>query len=181
MIDEKYIKRFWEKVVVRGDDDCWPWTASTDGRGYGQMKSPFIIDGNKSRRNLKAPRISLMIKDGILDRPVPRDMYACHVCDNPICVNPKHLFWGTNKENQADSVKKGRRMPVDQKGENNHNSKLSAKDKTDILAMLTIGRGDKEIANQYSVSRQSIGDLRRNHFRNEKHNGRYGPMVDNQS
>lgn len=165
MIDDAYIKRFWDKVVVRGEDDCWPWTASTDGRGYGQMKSPFMIDGNKARRNLKAPRISLMLRDGILDRPVPRDMYACHVCDNPICVNPKHLFWGTNKDNQDDSVKKGRQVLVDQKGENNHNSKLSNKDRTDILAMLTIGRSDKEIAKGYPVTSQTIGNFRRKYFR----------------
>lgn len=94
--DAASAKRFWEKVDIRGQEECWPWLGSTDGR-YGS----FWHRGKK----VKASRFSLALKIGA---PLESGQYACHHCDNPICVNPGHLFVGSLSDNTRDAVRKGR-------------------------------------------------------------------------
>ena len=100
-MDEAYfarmLRRFWSKVDKT--DGCWEWTAATDKDGYGVL--------GVGRKLLKAHRISYMLAYDVT--PEFDDMLVCHTCDNPLCVNPSHLFLGTNKDNVVDSVKKGRR------------------------------------------------------------------------
>lgn len=91
------LKNFWSKVIVKGDDDCWLWQAGTDKRGYG-----LISINNKMYR---APRISILIATGTMPCP---ELDACHSCDTPGCVNPRHLFQCTRKKNMQDASKRGR-------------------------------------------------------------------------
>src|SRR5690606_7676110 len=79
----------------RGPDECWPWTASDDGRGYGA----FGI----RRRVEKAHRVAFF-----LDRGRWPEQFCCHSCDNPSCVNPAHLFEGTHDDNMRDMAAKWR-------------------------------------------------------------------------
>jgi hypothetical protein len=97
-LTESDLKRFWDKVNVRGPDDCWEWTASTQNKGYGQ----FGIGGRAGTMYL-ATRVSYAIAYGD-----PEDSHVCHQCDNPICVNPAHLWTGTGKDNTYDAIKKKR-------------------------------------------------------------------------
>lgn len=80
---------------VKRKRGCWEWLGSKIN-GYGQ----FYYEG----KNYRAHRLSYKIFIG----PTPDDLFVCHKCDNPGCVNPKHLFLGTNSDNQKDCVAKGR-------------------------------------------------------------------------
>jgi hypothetical protein len=88
------IKRFMSKVDKT--DDCWLWTCMKDRDGYGL----FGLDGKQWR----AHRFMMHITEGLsVDKPV-----VMHTCDNPPCVNPKHLINGTIQDNNLDKLLKGR-------------------------------------------------------------------------
>lgn len=90
-------ERFWS-MVCKGDD-CWIWTGATGGRGYGR----FALNGR-----LESPHvISYILANGQLEP----GMWVLHRCDNPSCVNPAHLFPGTNSDNMKDAYQKGRVNP----------------------------------------------------------------------
>ena len=96
------VKRFWEKVdKSHGENACWIWTGCKNHpnptRAYGQ----FWLDG-KTR---PAHRISW---EWHHKREMPSHLDACHKCDNPSCVNPRHIWAGTKSENMSDSVSKNR-------------------------------------------------------------------------
>lgn len=87
---------FWSKIDKTGDG-CWPWKSTIDRDGYGQQ-------GFK-KKNLRAHRLAWELTHG----PIPEGMQVLHVCDVRNCCNVKdHLFLGTDKDNIADMVRKGR-------------------------------------------------------------------------
>ena len=90
-------ERFWEKVNVRGANDCWPWQGAIGGHGYGN-----ITDGNGS--TLRAHRVSYHLHNG----EIPRGLVICHLCDHTWCVNPVHLYVGSQAMNLREMSKKGR-------------------------------------------------------------------------
>lgn len=99
-LTEDQKKRFWDKVDIRRDDECWNWNGDIKNSGYGRVK--FSIRGKQ--KAFSAHRIAFLISNGTL----PEDLNICHTCDNRLCTNPKHLFSATQKENMQDASKKGR-------------------------------------------------------------------------
>lgn len=91
--------RFWSRVDRSEDGDCWPWLGGrgSTGNGYGRVHF-----GGRMR---PATQVAWELANAA---PFPAGKYACHSCDNPLCVNPAHIWPGTQSENLRDCVAKGR-------------------------------------------------------------------------
>ncbi|HEY2644560.1 MAG TPA: hypothetical protein VGI56_12475 [Galbitalea sp.] len=138
-------ERFWRRVDVRSNEECWNWTGAADADGRGRIWH--------KGRNVVAPRISLIIA-GI---DVPPGAFVCHTCDNPPCVNPNHLYVGDAATNVRDRTERGRTRghgPLTMlRGERNPAAKLSNQQVTDIRTSYTGTRGEQtNLAALYGVS-----------------------------
>lgn len=91
-------ERFLDYYKPGRPDECWPWRGSIDKDGYGYFAS------DDRTRQLRAHRTAFELAGGV----VPPGRHVLHLCDNPPCCNPSHLFVGTNLDNIADKVSKGR-------------------------------------------------------------------------
>lgn len=114
-------ERFWQKVDKRGEDECWEWLgARASGRknflGYGIINVSGVLT--------LTHRYSFELHNGYIDP----DLLVCHSCDNGLCVNYKHLWQGTHKDNSDDKIKKaqaGGRVLVPKEKRGRHKLTLS--------------------------------------------------------
>lgn len=135
------LSRFWERVT-RGDG-CWEWQGTKLANGYGCLKS-----GGKM---LKAHRAAWELVNGAISD----GMCVCHRCDNPACVRPDHLFLGTNADNMADKVAKGR-QPY---GERSAQAKITEHDVVDIRTLRAFGARQSALARAFGVSQQLVSAI----------------------
>lgn len=151
----KDISRFWGKVDARNPNGCWPWTGARNKSGYGVISLGY--------KQFLAHRVSLAI--------VGRDageLLACHSCDTPLCVNPAHLWAGTQRDNLADCSAKGRRAVGKKHGSRTHPESrprgMAIKSaKLTELAVQNIrsdNRPQPQIAAQYGVSQTLISQIK---------------------
>jgi hypothetical protein len=140
-------QRFWQHVLL--GDGCWEWTASRRGGGYGQFRPD-------AKTNVGAHRFSWEVMRG----PIPDGLHVLHSCDNPACVNPKHLFLGTPADNLADMTAKGRRARKGPAGERNAASKLTASQVEEIRSRFVRGNRS-ELAKEFGVTVGHINKVAR--------------------
>lgn len=146
--------RFWNTYWANvdrsgGEKSCWTWRGTLKKRGYGE----FTYHG----RTWRAHRLSYVSAHG----GVPNNLYVCHHCDNPSCVNPAHLFAGTACDNNRDAITKGRRpsQPVglQHKGEEVHSAVLNEDRVREIRDAYAQGRkDDPTLSREYGVSTTAI-------------------------
>lgn len=141
--------RFWSNVSIGGPDDCWAWTAGRTARKAKFQYGTFNVGG----KTIKAHRISYAFSNCI---PVPpRHIFVLHRCDNPICVNPNHLFLGTHADNMKDMISKGRARGA--VGTGNAAAKLTEQQVREIRASTQIY---KVISEQYGISDSMISNIK---------------------
>lgn len=144
------IKTFWAKVSgTDNDEQCWEWNAALSGSGYGKLTI--------NQRPVTAHRFAWELVNG----KIPDGLFACHKCDNRKCVNPNHLFLGTQKDNMRDMTNKGRRAvgaKVSSPGERNPNRKLNLIQVEEIRHKYAQGGTTyKKLAREYHVCKSMIG------------------------
>lgn len=136
IITQNNVNRFF-KYTKENINGCIEWTASTVRNGYGRF--------SYKNKGIGAHRFAWMLKYG----EIPENLCVCHSCDNPKCVNWKHLWLGTFKHNALDRDLKNRH--------NRRKKKLNNIQENDIaIAFYTSDTTQKELAQKYGVTRELI-------------------------
>ena len=137
--------RIYDAMKVMPDSGCWQWQLKPGHDGYGKLKF--------DKKTLRAHRASWVAFRG----EIPYGMLVCHTCDNPMCVNPAHLFLGSPQDNMTDKVNKGRWRggpacwDASRLGVGHHNAKLNPEKVLQIRELLK-ERSVYEVAKMFHVS-----------------------------
>lgn len=164
---DNFEELFWSLVDSKDEDGCWEWRGAYSGDGYGLI--------NRDGERYKVHRLAYRFEYGELEKP-----QVNHHCDNKMCVNPEHLYNGTQSDNLRDAyernenVRKGLKNDYETcmerlrkiqendlyaRGEDTPHSKLTEPEVRDIKEMVG-DRTDTEIAKQYGVDRRTIRKIR---------------------
>lgn len=138
-------ERFMANVSPEPNTGCWLWLGSVADDGYGRMR----VGGG---RRVRAHRLALEL----FAASAPGDHLVCHRCDQPTCVNPAHLFVGTNADNLADMARKGRST----RGGRNPNARLSP---LDVAAIRASTATNEAVARRFGISATHASRIRNNH------------------
>lgn len=133
-------EKFIERIPFSG---CWLWTGKINDSGYGVWRQTPTQNYQRAHR--------LFYK--LLIGAIPDGVFVCHRCDVPCCVNPAHLFLGSQKDNMADAAAKGRTA----KGMMHGQSKLNSED---VLKIRSSFETQEELALRFGVTRTTIGRIR---------------------
>ena len=137
-----------QAVKSHNNDECLLWPFSTDAGGYGRLQ-------HNGRKDL-AHRFAFQIAYGHWPTPC-----CLHTCDNPLCVNPRHLRPGTQRENVADRIAKGRTAGsrAHLRGAGNNNAKFTDEQVLEIREQAARRVPQKDLAAHFSVSPSAICNI----------------------
>ena len=139
------IELFERHHIPEPTSGCFLWTGAVDGCGYGWI-------GARNRGMLRAHRVSWELHRG----PIPLGMCVLHRCDNPPCVNPEHLFLGTQWDNTNDCKAKGRLNRA--RGTAHARNKLTEQQVREIIGGSKLKRS--ALAEKYNVSWTTISHIK---------------------
>ena len=141
-MDLTLIQRLLKNSTIDDKTSCWNWNKSITKWGYGHIKVKGKV--------MLAHRISYEANK----EPIPDGLCVLHKCDNPACINPDHLFLGTNADNVRDKVSKNRQSHTGQsKGERHSLAKLTEQD---VLNIRASHLSQKQLAEQYNTTQPNI-------------------------
>jgi hypothetical protein len=146
-------ERFLEKISPEPNTGCWLWTGTVLPFGHG-----LIGRGGRGTGMARAHRVAWELFRG----PIPTGLQVCHRCDVPCCVNPDHLFLGTQRDNITDMINKGRR-----RADRRWVSKLTPEQVGEIKRRLATGERCCDLAPMFGVSDETISAIRRGHSWND--------------
>lgn len=147
--------KFWAKVDKT--DSCWLWTASKRYKGYGAFtyrKNGRVIQG-------RAHRYSYELHKG----EIPLGLFVLHECDTPSCVNPAHLFLGTNEDNVKDMMTKGRHISGGTlcgnngkwpRGEKHHAAKMNPSKIQELKTLRANGSSYTDLSTRFNIGLSTI-------------------------
>lgn len=135
------IVRFCKNFVMCGKDNCWLWTGSQTGKNGPYYKPSFKIKDT----NYVAYRVMWRFAY----KEDPGEMQVCHECDNPLCVNPSHLWLGTISDNMLDSYVKGRKISSNRREIQDHQVPI-------IRRLRDQGLTYQKIADKFNVSKSTV-------------------------
>ena len=139
---EKIERKFWDKTSIKSDSECWLWKGAMSG-GYGRFWFRNKV--------AKASRVAWILAN---NKEIPDGLLILHTCDNPRCVNPSHLYAGTQSDNLKDRAER-----------NSHNQggmppRLSIEDVENIKFLCSSGKYEQaEIANRFHISRSYVSNI----------------------
>lgn len=145
LTDTKRRELFWAQVSPEPNTGCWLWIGAYGTYGYGSFGRGKYTGGTS-----KAHRVAWFYTHG----PIPDGMDLCHHCDNPPCVNPDHLFLGTQADNNADRDRKGRHKALC--GSSNGQAKLTERKVMEIRLWYAAKVRQADLARVHGVNQTLI-------------------------
>ncbi len=142
-------ERFEGKFIGEPNSGCWLWMAYVTPAGYGKFGVKNTV--------MLANRASWEIYRG----KIPDGLFVLHKCDTPACVNPNHLFLGTQNDNMRDKYLKGRaRGPSGPNGRHGEKNPLSKLTETQVEEIRASSDPQRKIAARYGISQRAVSDIR---------------------
>ena len=141
------IERFYKCCIPVTETGCWLWLLASDKDGYGKVQI--------NKKHIRAHRWSWILHFG----EIPANLQVLHRCDVPACVNPDHLFLGTNQDNNADKIQKGReyKLPL------YRHPKITEEDVSEIRRLRGIVR-IVDLASRFGLHHSQISRIQNNKY-----------------